>query len=198
MLCYLKWKILNLEIDNILLVAESWIGYEIIINELVYAELSGKKEAEIFIFHTISENNQSLFGFLTLEERKIFKELIKISGIWGRVAVTLLSLWLNRLLLAVKNEDNKTIETIKWVWKKMASKIILELKDKDFVRSISNSKDKTRDLKENNIDISIKNKVLESLLNMGYSKQKIEWVLETIPENLDKIEQIIPFVIKKL
>jgi Holliday junction resolvasome RuvABC DNA-binding subunit len=56
----------------------------------------------------------------------------------------------------------------------MASKIILELKDKDFVKSISDKNNKSEDFKENNIDIKIKNKVLESLINMGYPKQNIE------------------------
>ena len=198
MLCYLKGKILNLETDNILLVAESGIGYEIIINELVYAELSWKNEAEIFIYHTISENNQSLFGFLSLEERKIFKELIKISWVGWRVAITLLSLWLHRLLLAVKNEDEKIIQTIKWVWKKMASKIILEFKDKDFVKSISEKNSENKNFKEIKIDTNIKNQVLESLINMWYSKQNIENAVLEIPENLKKIEEIIPFLIKKL
>ncbi len=198
MLCYLKGKILNLETDNVLLVCEAWIGYEIIINELVYAELSGKKEAEIFIYHTISENNQSLFGFLSLEERKIFKELIKISWIWGRVAITLLSLGLKRLLLAVKNEDNKTIESIKWVWKKMASKIILEFSEKDFVKNISLKNDENKNLLENKMDLNIKNKVLESLINMGYLRKNIENILLELPEELEKIEEIIPFIIKKL
>ena len=196
MIWYLEWKILYSENNNILIKLNSWIAYEVIINELTYSKILDKEKIEIFIYHSINENNQTLFWFLEIEEKNIFKELIKISWIWWKVAINILSLWLQNFLEAIKNEDNKTIESIKWVWKKMASKIILEFKDKDFIKNISTKKEEN--ISNNKIEKSIKNQVLDSLINMWYNKKNIEEILEKLPENLENIEDIIPFVIKNI
>gem|GEM_PF-1006657 len=80
----------------------------------------------------------------------------------------------------------------------MASKIILEFSEKDFVKNISLKNDENKNLLENKMDLNIKNKVLESLINMGYLRKNIENILLELPEELEKIEEIIPFIIKKL
>lgn len=87
------------------------------------------------MYHHITDAGQALFGFETLDEKQLFTELIKISGVGGRVAMQILSLGKNRLISAVQNDDKKTIEGIKGIGKKMAEKIIFELQDKDFVKN---------------------------------------------------------------
>ncbi len=111
------------------------MGYEVGINEITFASLASKQEASLYVYHHITEGGQALFGFETLEEKKLFTELIKISGVGGKVALQILSLGKTRLIEAVQNDDKQTIESIKGIGKKMAEKIVLELKDKDFVKS---------------------------------------------------------------
>lgn len=131
MICYLEGKILEVHQQYIELLTENGIGYEININERIFAEHIGKEHTHLFIYHHISENAQSLFGFSNTDDKKVFKELIKISGVGGKVAMQILSLGTSILLEAIQNEDQKTIQSIKGVGKKMSEKIILELKDKD-------------------------------------------------------------------
>ena len=119
MISYLKWKIIKAETSFVTVLLNSWIGYDVWINEITYSNINLWEEVELFIHHHITEWNQSLFGFLKEKEKDIFKELIKISWIWWKVALSILSIWIHRLILAVSEEDKKTIEQIKWIWKKM-------------------------------------------------------------------------------
>lgn len=202
MISYIKWVIKNIELNSIIVLTESWVGYELVINELVYSKIYDKTEVELFVFHAISENAQSLFWFLDIEDRKIFKELIKISGVWWRVAQTILSLWTHRLKEAILNEDKKTLESIKWVGKKMAEKIVIELSDKDFVKNVEFEKTSSSSTKNTsdivNIDINLKKEIISSLSLMWYNVKDIENVLQNMPEWFDSVEKIIPYVIKNI
>lgn len=200
MLSYIKWTIKNIDITSVIILTSSWVWYELIINELIYANLCDKKDIELYIYHNISENGQSLFGFLYFEDRLLFKELIKISWVWGRVAQAILSLGSNRLKKAILEDDKKTIESAKWVGKKMAEKIVLELSDKDIVKNfefqwIDENKKQT---KKSDIKSNLRNEILWSLTLMWYNSKNIENILDNLPEWLTSLEQIIPYVIKNI
>ncbi len=196
MICYIRWKIINIQDKKVSILLDSWIWYNVFINESTSSFLNLWEVVEVYIYHHISENTQALFGFLKLEEKEIFKNLIKISWIWGKVALNILDLWINNLIVAVKNEDKHIIEQIKWIWKKMASKIILELKDKDFIKLSTLELDK----KENdlNIDKEIFNQIKITLVNMWYNAKKIEDILYKLPQNMTKTWEIIQYVIKNI
>ncbi len=199
MLSYIKWQIKNIELSSVIVLTESWVWYEIVINELVYANIYDKKDIEMFVYHNISENWQTLFGFLTFEDRSLFKELIKISWVWWRVAQNILSLWSSRLKKAILEDDKKTIESVKWVWKKMAEKIVLELSDKEIVKSFEISQNSTK--KQNNeftLEKDLKNEILSTLTMMWYNSRKVEEILSNLPEWFDSIDKIIPYVIKNI
>lgn len=199
MISYIKWEIKNIELNSVIILTESWVWYEIIINELVYASIYDKKEVEIFVYHNISENWQNLFGFLNFEDRVLFKELIKISWVWGRVAQNILSLWTTRLKKAILEDDKKTIESVKWVGKKMAEKIVLELSDKDIVKNfeIENITSK-KSWKNTQIKNDLKSEIISTLTMMWYNAKKVEDILNDLPEWLESVEKIIPYVIKNI
>lgn len=200
MLSYIKWEMKNLEITSVIILTESWIGYEIIINELIYAHIYDKKEIELFVYHNITENGQTLFGFLTFDDRNLFKELIKISWVWWKVAQNILSLGSWRLKTAILEDDKKTIESIKWVGKKMAEKIVLELSDKDFIKTLQteNNISTKKTWNTQQIKKDMKAEILSSLTLMWYNGKKIEDILQNLPEWYDTIDVIIPFVIKNI
>jgi Holliday junction DNA helicase RuvA len=195
MISYLKWKVIELEFSTVTILTNSWVWYEVWINELSYSKISLDEEFWLYIYHYITENNQYLYGFIKSEEKKIFSELIKISWVWWKVAIQILSLWSERLLQAVKWWDNRTIESIKWVWKKMAEKIILELKDKEFWISFIENKSKNN---ENSISTDLYVSIKSTLTNMWYNSRDIDRVLLELPENMNNAKDIIPFVIKEL
>ncbi|PIE85555.1 hypothetical protein CSA08_01480 [Candidatus Gracilibacteria bacterium] len=196
MISLLKGNIKDLEVSSLTILTSSGVGYEVLINELIYSKLILKKdlETEIYIYHHKTENSENLFGFLEIGEKKVFKELIKISGVGGKVAMQIIGIGITRLLDAISSEDNKTIEGIKGIGKKSAEKIILELKDKDFGISF----EKSEEVKKTKIDTDLKKLVLESLTNMGYDIKSVEAILSTSPEELDSVDKLIPYIIKNI
>lgn len=194
-MAYISGNILHIDSGSIIIVGSSGIGYELLINERIYGHFADKTQGTLFVYHAISENAQSLFGFLDISERNMFKELIKISGVGGRVAQMILSLGVTRLKQAIVSEDKKTLESVKWVGKKMAEKIILELKDKDFLEGIL--------VWEKEVFVSkevppLHEQILSTLTLMGYNAQKVQEVLHTIPSEMSDISQMIPYVIRNI
>ncbi|MGE4444197.1 MAG: Holliday junction branch migration protein RuvA [Candidatus Altimarinota bacterium] len=198
MLSYIKGHIKNIELNSVIVLTESGVGYEIIINERMYASICDKQDVELFLYHSISENGQALFGFLTLEERTLFKELIKISGVGGRVAQNILSLGASRLKVAILEDDKKTIESIKGVGKKMAEKIVLELGDKDIVKNFQPEIITQKKQNNSHIEKDMKNEILSTLILMGYNGKKVEDMFEKLPQGVDTIEKILPYIIKNI
>ncbi len=107
----------------------------------------------------------------------------------------ILSLWIERLVTAVWIGDNKTIESIKWVWKKMAEKIILELKDKDFDINIVSSGEQNSKEK---ISSSLYESIKETLINMWYNPKNIDKILRELPKWMDNAWEILQYTIKEL
>jgi len=103
-----------------------------------------------------------------------------------------------RLIEAVQSEDAKTIESIKGIGKKMAEKIILELKDKDFVKNHSPASSEKVSAKQLSLPPTILENIKTTLENMGYQNRDIERVLQILPEEYSSLEQILPFMIREL
>jgi len=200
MICYITWKILDLQATKIEVLLESWIAYELGISEINYAQIKNenKEFVELFVSHQINENSQSLYWFLTREEKQVFEELIKISWVWGKVALLILSLGIDNLALAVVNGDKKVIEQVKWIWKKMAEKIILELKDKDFIKQKAIFKQEQKEEKQIKLDVDIIESVKNTLWNMGYNPKDVQKALEELPDDFTDLNDILPWVIRKL
>lgn len=195
MIWYIQGDIKDITEQHILIITQSGVWYEIHINEKTYWNLVWKSETELYIYHNITENNQSLFWFIGSEEKKIFSELIKISGVWGKVAQNILSLGTEKLSTAVMLEDKATIESIKWIGKKMAEKIILELKDKDFIKY---SEVKTSHSDNSKISPLTKSQIIETLTTMWYNKDQILSTISRVPESMESVDDILPFVIKNI
>lgn len=198
MISYISGNVLHLDFTSVIILSEWWIWYEVFINERIFAVIWEQKEVGLFVYHQISENNQSLFWFASFEEREFFKELIKIPGVWGKVAQNILSLGYHALLDAVLSEDKGMLSSIKWVGKKMTEKILLELKDKDFIKNTSHtahSQAHGSSMTQKNIIFS---EVISTLVAMWYNGKKVEEVLQSMPSDLKQVSEIVPYVIKNI
>lgn len=196
MIWFIQWKILEIGENTVLVLTPSWVWYEVWINTISYASLVWESSVELYIYHHITESGQSLFWFLSKQEKNIFSELIKISGVWGKVAQNILSLWTEKLATALAFEDSKTIESIKGIGKKMAEKIILELKDKDII--LENQASGWEETKNNNISSLAQSQIVETLMTMWYNKEQILSSLSQTPEWMTEVDEILPFVIKNI
>jgi Holliday junction DNA helicase RuvA len=108
------------------------VGYEVDVPMSTFFNLPALGASVILLTHfVVREDAQVLFGFLTAEERATFRELVKISGVGPRTALSLLSgLSVQELSQAVARQDGARLVKVPGIGKKTAERLLLELKGK--------------------------------------------------------------------
>lgn len=108
------------------------VGYEVEIPLSTFDKLPlPGNRAKLFIHTQVREDAITLFGFSTTEERELFRTLINISGIGGKLALNILgAMPVQNFCAAVSNGDVKALSLINGIGKRTAERIIVELKGK--------------------------------------------------------------------
>jgi len=108
------------------------VGYELDVPMSTFFNLPALGERVVLLTHfVVREDAQILFGFLTAAERSTFKELVKISGVGPRTALSILSgLSVGELAAAVSRQDGARLVKVPGIGKKTAERLLLELKGK--------------------------------------------------------------------
>ncbi len=108
------------------------VGYDVLISLSSYDRLPAEGErVRILTHYHIREDAHLLYGFMTEDERRMFRMLIDVSGIGPRIALGALSgLSIRELKVAILEGDSKRLSSISGIGKKTAERMVLELKDK--------------------------------------------------------------------
>jgi len=158
----------------------SGVGYRIFIPLSTFYELSDEGTmVRLHIYTAVREDAIHLFGFCTSEEKQLFEILLTVNGIGPRLALSLLSGITPRDFIgAVFTEDRTTLTRIPGVGKKMAERIILELRDKlvrlDAAAAGGAIKDKARPMD------ALRDDALSALVNLGYKKSTAKSILDRV------------------
>lgn len=118
--------------ENSLLLDVGGVGFEMSISSNTFSTLPMVGESvKVLTYMSVREDDISLYGFSSKEEKDLFIKLISVSGIGPKVAISILSgLTLNALSIAIANKDVKMLSKIKGLGAKTAERICVELKDK--------------------------------------------------------------------
>ncbi len=107
------------------------VGFEVNTSLQTISDLKIGNQAKLYISESVGENNYDLYGFSELKEKRFFQLLISISGVGPKAAISLLSsLRTDSLILAIVNDDIKTLTAAPGIGIKIAQRILLELRDK--------------------------------------------------------------------
>lgn len=131
MIAWLKGIVKDRFEDRIIL-DQNGVGYEIQLPTRIASHPMGLgEEKEFYIYTYVREDVLSLFGFSSWNEREIFLQLIKVSGVGAKTALTMLSsLEPSVLVNAIIHRDLITLQSVKGIGKKAAEKIVIELSDR--------------------------------------------------------------------
>jgi Holliday junction DNA helicase RuvA len=148
------------------------VGYDVTISVPTFTALpSVGAEAALHIHTQVSEDQIALFGFLELEEKRLFERLITVSGVGPKLAVKMLSgLSAERTVQAIRGQDHMQLVRIPGVGKKLAERLVVELKDKldDFAVAPVPS----------GVQGPAVDDVLSALVNLGYQHAAAEKAIE--------------------
>ncbi len=127
MIGYLQGKVLSSNGQEALLLTASGVGYLV----STAAIFPNNHEASLYISHIIREDSQSLYGFETLQDKKMFDLLTTVKGIGPKSAHSLLlSLGANKIIQAISLDDKKTLSSAPGIGAKASAQIILDLSKK--------------------------------------------------------------------
>ena len=114
------------------IVEAAGVGYEVIISIPTFTALPAEgAEVSLHIHTQVREDILALYGFLDLKEKRLFERLITVTGVGPKLAVTILSgLNPERTVSAIRAQDHATLTHIPGVGKKLAERLVVELKDK--------------------------------------------------------------------
>ncbi|MBC7503046.1 MAG: Holliday junction branch migration protein RuvA [Herminiimonas sp.] len=157
-----------------LLIDCNGVGYEIGVPMSTFYNLPGLGEKVVLLTHLlVREDAHLLYGFGTVDERNLFKQLIKITGVGARTALSILSgMSVNDLAQAVTLQESGRLTKVPGIGKKTAERLLLELKGKlgaDLgVAGGAVHSDATSD-------------ILNALLALGYSDKEALLALKQVP-----------------
>lgn len=167
MIGFLRGIVHYFDSDYVLLDVNN-VGYRI--NFFHPESLKLGQEITIYTYENIREDEQSLYGFLTLEEYDLFVKLISVKGLGPKIASGILAkASVNSVIEAIENDDVTFMRSMPGVGGKTASQIILDLKGKLVSSNESTSYDDSK-----------MNDVVEALKALGYKQNEIRPVIRNI------------------
>lgn len=159
------------------------VGYEIDVPMSTLYQLPATGAEVTLLTHLIvREDAHLLYGFATDQERGVFRQLLKISGVGARTALSVLSgLSVADLHQAVSHQDTGRLTKIPGIGKKTAERLLLELKDKlDIAVTITPTTSAAQ----------AGNDVTNALLALGYNDKEASWAVKQLPASANVTEGI--------
>ena len=190
MIGQLKGKVISKNPPEILLEVRG-IGYEILCPMSTFYQLSDSSEDTLLHTHlSIKEDSHTLFGFVTKDEKIIFRELIRVNGVGPKVALAILShLPVSSLIECISNEDSDLLAKTPGIGKKTALKLIVELQDRLSKLVLIGSNGSTLEFKQNTNPNSTQ--AIEALQSLGFKTKEANKMVSKINNPSLSTEQLI-------
>ena len=180
---------------SLVLLEVNGVGYEVHIPLSTSFQLPNNGESTFILTHLVIRDDQhTLYGFATEEERKLFRTLIKISGVGAKMALTILSgINVNGFVQSVINGDVDTLVHLPGIGKKTAERLIVEMKDK--IQDVSDNTELTGyAASDNNMLLEARN----ALGNLGYKSSEAKKILDKIDTTGLEVEELLRQALKSL
>ena len=178
----------------------SGVGYACRTTSYTLSALKKGEKGKLFTHLNVREDAVELYGFATAEELRLFQQLISVSGVGPKAALSILSASTPaNLALSIITGDERALTCAQGIGKKIAQRVILELKDKlakgQTVSAAGESYGGT------GVTIIPENKMSEAsaaLAVLGYSQGEINLALKGIDLDSLTLEQVIKQALKKM
>ncbi|QQS43641.1 Holliday junction branch migration protein RuvA [Candidatus Roizmanbacteria bacterium] len=171
------------EIDGNIALVETASGlfYNVFLTNALLSECMSGDKMEVYTYHHIREDVQSLFGFQNKQEYKLFLLLINVSGVGPKSAYSIISnSKVDEIVAAVRSNDAKYFTRIPGLGKKTALKIMLELSQKF----------KSEFVLENNYVSKEDQTIVDALTSLGFGATEAKEILPKLSDELSVEEQI--------
>ena len=189
MISHLTGQIIHKSLNSVVLEV-SGIGYKVSMPSETLSEItkSGNKSLSLWTYQAIREDSSELYGFLNRETLEFFELLITISGIGPKTALSVLNASsIENLQMAISSGETSYLTKISGIGRKLAEKIVFELKEK-----VGGGKGELSGVMKGDAD------VLEALISLGYSEREAREAIKKLPKNVTGTSNRVKTVLKVL
>jgi Holliday junction DNA helicase RuvA len=165
----------------------SGVGYGLLVTTEDYGRLAVGELAKLYIYEHIREVSYDLFGFIRLDTKRLFQQLLDVNGVGPKMALNVLNIGTaNDVRSYIAGGDTKSMQKANGVGKRVAERIVVELKDKVGLEGVDLS---TTGLLQAAAVIQ-KDEAAEALVALGYAPQDAAAALVDVPADLPTEERI--------
>ncbi len=197
MYSYISGKLVNVE-NNLVTIDNNGIGYEIAcsVNSILKLPSVGSS-ISLFTYLYVREDEMSLYGFTSREEKAMFLKLITISGIGPKASLGILSgMRPEALAVAIVTGDIKSIAKIKGVGKKTAERVVLELREK---LSSQETDVYTGEVSLNVTGLdSLSTEAVTALKSLGCTQNEAVTLVSAVRKECDTLEDLILHALRRM
>ena len=169
---YIKGTITSIK-NNSIVVDNNGIGYLIYVSNPYSFELG--KDYKVYVYQQIKEDENSLFGFKTIEEKEFFLKLISVSGVGCKMALPILAVGsIEGIMDAIERENVLYLKKFPKIGDKLAKQIILDLKGKLEFIGVGITDDV----------VETENEIKDVLIGLGYKEKELKPVLAKVDTSL--------------
>ncbi|MBF1501881.1 Holliday junction branch migration protein RuvA [Prevotella pallens] len=204
MIEYIKGELTDLS-PALAVVEAHGVGYGLNISLNTYSTVQGKKNIKLYVHEAIMtggrDDNYTLYGFATKQERSLYRLLITVSGVGANTARMILSsLTTAELYNVIANGDDKMLKTVKGIGLKTAQRIIVDLKDKIVQSGIADEVHVNNQSNTSNVNNAVKDEAVGALTMLGFSPAPSAKVVVSILTEQPElpVEQVVKLALKQI
>jgi len=156
-------------------------GYGLLVTNEDFGALNTGEKAKLYVYEHIREQSHDLFGFRLLDTKRLFEQLLGVNGVGPKMALNVLSVGTaDEVRTALASGDTKYIQRANGVGKRVAERIVVELKDKVGLEGVELA---ATGLLSSVSSLS-QDEAAEALISLGYSPQDAATALAAVPTDL--------------
>ncbi len=169
----------------------SGVGYGVMVTNEDYGRLGAGDLTKLYIYEHIRETAYDLYGFLLQDTKELFEQLLSVTGVGPKMAMNILSTGTaNEVRAVIATGDVKTIQKASGVGKRVAERVVVELKDKVGLVGVDLA---TAGLLQSDRSLA-QDEAVEALVALGYTPQDAAKALQNVDAALpveDRIKQAL-------
>lgn len=162
------------------------VGYGLQVTAEDFGRLATGEQAKVYVYEHVREQAYDLFGFVSLDTKRLFEQLLGVKNVGPKVALAVLDIGTAPAVRgAIAAGDVKLLQSAKGVGKRAAEQIVVELRDK-----VGLSASETAEGIVSRPGVNTQDEAVEALISLGYSPQDATLALRPIDVSLPVEERI--------
>lgn len=178
MIASLRGTVLDIQLDHVVLECAG-VGYKVLATPATLGSLQRGEEARVMTTLVVKEDSMTLYGFTSTDDRDMFHVLQTVSGLGPKLALAALSVMgAGDLAQAIAGEESARLQKIPGVGKRMAQRLVLELKDKvaAFTPALADVSSATTPAATG----PVVDDVVEALVGLGFTDKAARPIVEAV------------------